>query len=439
MNRAGAVAAAASEFLRYDLPTVRQAAAWSGLVGGLAGGWCGWSRFEFDALCRAHRSGYSRRASRLIERVLRSALAQERAGRPTRLGRYLDRSLDATARAVGDPRRLLGTRILVVKSPRARERGVIVADYSYVFPALIRRFDLEAIAARYFLVLEPSWSGYCSPELLPYARYDLPVFVQTIEPYDTDFVRSLECNLIPVPVAANWWVDHRLMKPDAAVTRDIDIIMVAAWARFKRHWRFFKILSRLRRRGHRPRVALVGYPMDLQASDIAAAARSFGVEDQIEFHERLPVDAVAALLRRAKVHVLWSRREGVNRAMVEALFADVPIVVRAGFNYGHRYPHINERTGRFATEDDLDDTLLDMLDDRARFAPRDWAMAHMSCQLGTRVLENAIRATAASLGGDWTEGLAVKTVTLNCQKYWNEGDRSRFAADYAFLESTIQG
>jgi hypothetical protein len=36
------------------------------------------------------------------------------------------------------------------------------------------------------------------------------------------------------------------------------------------HWRFFRILSNLKRRGHRLKVALVGYQNDKTGADILA-------------------------------------------------------------------------------------------------------------------------------------------------------------------------
>ena len=158
--------------------------------------------------------------------------------------------------------------------------------------------------------------------------------------------RSLESNLEVVPVAANWWVDHRSVPPPGA-PRDIDVIMVAAWAGIKRHWRVFRTLAELRKRGHKLKVALVGYRYDLTRADVEALAAHFGIRDQIETFERISHEEVAALLARSKVHVLWSRRECANRAIIEAMLADVPVIVRDGLTFGYRYPYINEHTGRF--------------------------------------------------------------------------------------------
>ena len=98
---------------------------------------------------------------------------------------------------------------------------------------------------------------------------------------------------------------------------------------------------------------LIGYPLEFSKDRIYREAQLQGVADQLELHENLSPEDVNRHLNRARVHLLWSRREGVNRAIVEAMFAGVPSIVRDGMNYGHRYPHINPSTGRFSSEEDL--------------------------------------------------------------------------------------
>jgi glycosyltransferase involved in cell wall biosynthesis len=220
--------------------------------------------------------------------------------------------------------------------------------------------------------------------------------------------------------------------------RDIDVIMVAAWASIKRHWRFFRTLAVLRRRGHRLRVALVGYRYDKTIDDIRAQASYFGIGDQVELFERLSQREVSALLSRSKVHVLWSRRECANRAIVEAMLADVPVIVRSGLTFGFPYPYINDQTGRFVEERALGDAILEMLDHRDSYSPRQWVLEHMTCQKATAVVEAAVRAVAARAGEPWTAGLVLRTSSLDTQKYWDPADRDRFADDYRFLEACIR-
>ena len=389
-----------------------------------------------------HRAGVSSAVDRRVEGALGEGM---RAGSKAAAGldRYLDQVAEHTIAAFlatpgQSPQRLVGTRLLVVKAHKPGEKGVLVADYNHVFPLLRRLFDVEAIAARYHIVLEPSWVGYCTPEILDASRIRPVPFVQTVEPRDRDFLLKLSPPLVPVfPVAANGWVDHRHVPALPREKRDIDVVMVAAWASYKRHAAFFKALSGLRSRGHRLKVALVGYPQDFTLADILAQAESFGVRDQLEPHESIPRDAVAAMLARSRVHVLWSRREGSGRAIIEAMFADVPVILRDGFNFGHQYAYINRHTGRFASEDTLGDAILQLIED-PQISPRAWALEHLTCQHSTALLESVVRETAVASGEPWTEGLVPKVSALHQQEYWNPDDRNRFAQDYAFLISAIR-
>jgi glycosyltransferase involved in cell wall biosynthesis len=340
-----------------------------------------------------------------------------------------------TARFYSQPDALLGPLVMVLKTATGGEKGVLVLLYSHVLPLFGRLFDLEQVLRRYHLVLEPSWSGYCNADVLCYRGFDDVVFVQAYEPRDRELIDSLTSNLVSVPTSNNWWVDHRVFVPISRATRDIDVIMIAGWAPYKRHARFFAGLRTLRRRGTRLRVALVGYSLGMSLADLQSLAAHFDVDDQIEWHEGLTQPEVNVLLNRSKVNVIWSRKEGVNRAIVEGMFAGVPCVVRAGFNYGHRYPYINEATGRFADESELPDCLAWMTDNYQRFDPRPWVMEHMSCQRSTAIVEDAVRGHAE---GPWSGPLAVKVNGLHGMHYWDDADATRFAEDYRFLRSAIK-
>jgi glycosyltransferase involved in cell wall biosynthesis len=158
----------------------------------------------------------------------------------------------------------------------------------------------------------------------------------------------------------------------------------------------------------------------------------------VELFERLSQTEVSALLARSKVHVLWSRRECANRAIIEAMLADVPVIVRTGLTFGFKYPYINEQTGRFVDEAALGDAILEMIECRASYSPRRWVLEHMTCQQATAAVEATVRAAAAELGEPWTSGLVIRTSTLDTQKYWDETDRDRFTDDYRFLEASVR-
>jgi hypothetical protein len=183
-------------------------------------------------------------------------------------------------------------------------------------------------------------------------------------------------------------------------------------------------------------VSLLGYGTANELANIVSEADHYGVRDQLEFFEWLQPEEVNYQLNRAKVNVIWSRKEGVNRAIIEGMFAGVPCILREGFNYGYPYPYVNEQTGRFANEETLPDVILELLESSGRFAPRDWVMSNMSCQRATEIIGSAVRDLAVSRGEAWTVDPVVKVCYLSDMRYWDESDRSKFETDYGFLRST---
>ena len=394
-------------------------------------------------LLRLHRTALSPAADRRVERLVCHA-ATHPPERP-QLQEVMDEYV-AAVRPVGrvaplfaDPRKLFVSHATVLKSATAHEKGLLLLNYTYVYAPFAKLFDLRRIAERYYLALEPSWSGSCDENILAYGFLPTPVFVQVSEPRDADFLRRFPGgNLVPVPTAANWWVDHRLYRPLPGVPKDRDLVMVAAWGEFKRHHRFFDALRRLRNRGRRLSAILVGYPSGMHLRDIVELAEYYGVRDQVEFHEWLPPEEVNRMLNRARVNVVWSRREGSNRAVIEGLFAGLPCVMRAGFNYGHPHDYITPTTGRYADDRNLPDVLAELVDRPPSSAPRDWAMAHMTCEHATAVLENHVRREAARRGEPWSGPLAPHVSVLHGNQYLHEADAERFGPDYEFLATAIR-
>ena len=429
-----------AEYVKFGSRTANVAGAWGGLLAAAFFSLIGRNVRALAALTAAHSTNGSQTVCAIVERILRQPAAPH-----SRLSRTVNNAYDRFLASVSiaqpheRPLNLVGTRLIVVKSPAANERGVIVIDYNYTFAVVARSCDLATLARKYYLVLEPSWVGYCTPEILIYSRLADPVFVQSNETRDLKVLAGVSPNLIPVPMASNWWIDHRLIRPPAVEHKDFDVCMVSAWMVFKRHAWVFAALGRLRRRGLKLRALLVGYPMagGLTRDDIYRQAQYFGVSDQIEIREGIPYDQVAAELSRCKCHVLWSRREGSNRAVIESMLADVPTILRAGHNFGQHYAYINPHTGCFADEDSLPEKLLYVTEHYQAFSPRSWIMENMTPPIAAAKLNEAIRRVALANGEAWTTDLVVRTKQLQRAGYWNPGDELRFASDYAFVRSLL--
>jgi glycosyltransferase involved in cell wall biosynthesis len=391
----------------------------------------------FNLLTRLHRGAFSPRTTKYVETFVRTAIANRDPRLASLLRDYVEHipPSPGTANFWEDPRRMLGTLVLVLSPAGNGRKGVLLLTYNHVFPLFARFFDLPRVAERYHLVLEPSWTGYCDLNLLPYTQLPGPVFVEVIEPYDLRFLAAISSNLVPVPVSANWWVDYRRLRPLPEVEKDHDVVMVAGWGNYKRHHRFFAALIHLRRQGHKLQVLLLGYSVGWTKEAILRQAEYYGIRDQLELRECVPYHEVNLHLNRAKAHVLWSRREGFNRAIIETMFAGLPCILRRGFNHGYHYPYINDQTGRIATETSLPRTLLEMTRDHDQYSPREWVMDNMNCHHATARLEEAVAGTLGEPVSDWSGKLAVKINELSSMRYFDELVKHAFESDYQALAS----
>jgi glycosyltransferase involved in cell wall biosynthesis len=428
------------EGLRYDLAPAQWLIGQAGLALGIVAYAAGRRLDGLRTLCRVHSAGLSESSRRASESFIRGLYAHPsaRAALCAVFDQYRARPPEVIARRfIEQPTRLFGSSLMVLKRARDGEKGVLVLNYPYVYGLFARLFDVARVQQRYYIVLEFAWSGVCDLDVLQFGLSEDPIFVETLEPRDHGFLRALGRPFVPVPVSTNSWVDYRVFRPLSGATKELDVCMIAAWAAYKRHSAFFRALQTARRRGRRLRTVLVGYPMDRTKDMIYAQARYYGVADQIEIHEWLSPTDVNVHLNRAKVHVLWSRREGVNRAIIEALFADVPVIVRSGFNYGFPYPYINAHTGQFVDEPELPDKLVAMVDSHDTYSPRSWVMTHMTSRRNTTILSDVIKAHAVAAGAPWTEDLVAKVSELNGLRYWDANDAVRFRDDYDYLATHI--
>jgi glycosyltransferase involved in cell wall biosynthesis len=154
---------------------------------------------------------------------------------------------------------------------------------------------------------------------------------------------------------------------------------------------------------------------------------------QVEIVESVPHERVSELVSQAKVFVFLSLKEGDNKALVEAMFCNVPSIVYA-HSVGGARSRINAQTGVLADDDELAAQIRHMLDQREKFSPRAWALAHTGSASATRILDEALRGALTATGGAYTRGIVEKTNAPNLT-YRDPGDRERFEADYAFIRS----
>jgi glycosyltransferase involved in cell wall biosynthesis len=294
---------------------------------------------------------------------------------------------------------------LVLKAPApGGEKGVLLVMFSEMFRLLHSHINLEKLLEDYALVLEPSWSGYCGPDLLDLTREAEKIFVLAAEEGDFAFLQRLGSNLIPVKLGPCDWVNPHAAAPYLANPKDFDIVMNSMWASLKRHHVLFRMLASATRRY---KVALIGQPwLGRTQVDIELLADFYNVGDQITILDRIPYAEVMDVTCRSKVSVLLSLKEGSNRAIAESIFCNVPVVVLSNHVGGIR-KNIVPQTGLLIDEQNLEPAIVQLL--HSSINPREWGMEHISCFKSSAKLNAILRDHALSNGRPWTQDIAGRS------------------------------
>ena len=240
---------------------------------------------------------------------------------------------------------------------------------------------------------------------------------------DYELCRSRHTDMVALPFQSSSWVNPDLYRaPDR---KDIDIIMVANFSEYKRHWHLFRALRDLPRD---LRVVLVGVPLGGRTREtLLAEARTFGTSDRVEIHQAPPNEVVSDLLSRAKVFLALSAKEGSYISIAEALFSGTPVGLYGDAVIGSK-AYINERTGvLFDRAQPLAPQIERFLERAASFSPDSWARANISSRVNGIRLNQLLRSRALERGEPWTRDLAP----FHCRHFDFVYDRASDESDFA--------
>jgi len=286
-----------------------------------------------------------------------------------------------------------------------REKGVVFISFESQVTRLLRHVDLEAFARRYLLVMSPSWSR---PHCLLLAAlpqvHPGPIFTLVSNPEDLGTFARLSPRYVPVPLYASNWVNPDWVKPLPFERKDIDLVMVANFGKFKRHHALFKALRQM---SPQLKLVLIGQHDGPRTREVfLAEAAAFGVAGRFELRESVPHAGVLDTLRRAKVSVILSLREGSCVVVTESLFANTPVGLLEDAAIGSRV-FINAATGRFLKHADLGLQLMQFITEAQNFQPRRWALDNnISCFGSTARLNQILKDHQLAAGQEWTTDLA---------------------------------
>lgn len=299
----------------------------------------------------------------------------------------------------------LSKSILLKPPVSPREKGVIYLTFEKQWLRLLQSGHAAAIAQEYDVVLGPSSSPPPHVELLLMAKlWPGRVFTLLSNLDDAAIMKAVSPRLEPIPLLASSWVDPDVFAPYLGQPKEYDLTMLAHFDPVKRHWLLFDALRRLPQSF---RVLLLGVPLSGRTEkDLYAEARTFGMQDRFELQLRPARAEILSALARSKASLIFSRQEGSCIAVTESLFADTPVGLFRNARIGSK-AFINERTGVLLDRARLSAQLRAFVEKAHTFAPREWAIRNIGCQVSLKVLNEALSKAARWDGRPWTTDLCA--------------------------------
>lgn len=296
----------------------------------------------------------------------------------------------------------------ILKPATADEKGVLFISFESQWEHLtsLGPERLAKLAQEYDLVLAPTWSPpHCVVNLVFPRLYPGLIHCTISNLRDLTILPRLSPRYRPLRLFASSWVHADLYQPRARAERDIDLVMVANFGRYKRHHSVFHALAQMPV-SKRPRITLVGQPHgDRTAEVLIREMKAYGVEESFTLRSRISDAEVVDILGRSRAALITSLREGSCVAVVESMMADTPLALLRGAEIGSA-AFLNDHTGRWLDEEKLVEQLPRFIAESDQFSPRAWLLENeVECRASTRLLNEHLRAQALAEGRVWTRDI----------------------------------
>jgi hypothetical protein len=282
------------------------------------------------------------------------------------------------------------------------ERGILFSAFENEWLKLLRCVNLDEFAARYTLIVAPTSSPF---NLINYAFpavYPGPLFSLINHEEDVEIIPRISSKYRLIPLYTSHWVNPENYHPRPPSERDIDLIMVAAWGKVKRHHTLWQALRTM---PASLKILLIGQDQEGRTVEtIRREASYYGVAGRFEAITNAAHDVVLDRLCRAKISVLLSLREGSAVIVPESLFADTPVALYHDAYNGSR-AFINAETGVILQHPRLGDQLMQFLGAADRCPARAWAEANISCFRSTDTMNAILKQHALADGQAWTQDI----------------------------------
>lgn len=323
-----------------------------------------------------------------------------------RLGKRLLRQAHATAAGLTSEchsRTARLSRSLVLKPYCSeKEPGLLLVHFEDQLSKLVKLSCFAEFQREYRVLFMATWQPfYSEPVFRLAARAEAPFFLLPSAFSESHLVGAFspQCHALPFHSAS--WVRSDLYPVPGP--RSIDLLMIANFARHKRHWRLFEALRSL---PESLRVVVAGVPMGSRTRDsLRTEADLFGVRDRVSIIEKASDEELRRLLNQSRLLCAMTHKEGAYVAVAEALMAGVPVAMFRNAIVGTK-AYINEQTGFLLDESaPLAPQLAAALEAADSRRPQEWAASSISAEINCRALNERLREWMLARTYAWTQDI----------------------------------
>ncbi len=296
--------------------------------------------------------------------------------------------------------------IILKKYISEKEKGFLLISFESELLKLSQNPNLSMLEKKYEIAFLPSWHPFFSQSFYFFnSQIKHSFWMMPSSKNDAELCSIVAPLCQPLPFQASSWTDSTSF-PEVPKNKDIDIIMVATFLEFKRHWLLFEALQDL---PINLKVTLLGKSFGSRTREVfLAEADLFGVKDRFELIEDPSYETIRTHLGRAKLFCALSAKEGSYIAVAESLLAGTPVGMFEDAIIGSK-DYINSTTGvLFNNNEKLATQILRFLNLKTiqPFEIQKWARDNISAQINNIKLNNLVRDSNLRKGNNWTQDLS---------------------------------
>lgn len=286
------------------------------------------------------------------------------------------------------------------------EKGVIYVSFEKHLVRLLNSSDFEKLQKQFLIIFAPTWSPPHSPALYAMPRLlEDGLFTTISNIKDIAFMENISDRLHKLERYASSWVNTDNFKTKPTDEKDIDLLVIANFGKFKRHFSLFKALSEM---ATPIKVTLIGQDEpDRTIESVIKEAKLYGVEHMIDFAGPKNYEQISEYLSRSKTTAIFSKREGSCVVIVESIAANTPTAVFADAEIGSK-AFINEHTGILLDDKELGDQLFRFIAQSEQFNPKQWLLdSGNDCKGSAVYLNEKLRDWHLRRNRPWTQDIFV--------------------------------